>query len=284
MAFPLNRIKASNAPKTEDARFDEANAIFKGQAIEVGQFRSRVDKLTKLLKDLSRAYAKFSADLGAWVGDGAHGSVVESSGQLGSFAQTLDAHLTEQFWPRVDPNFLDPLVAWEREVADVAKLRGARMDACQAFDRDRELQRLAEGAKKPKQADIDKARARTEESHGKYERTNADFIDAVNRLSDKRGASVGDPFRHMFAISCQFIDAVAGCARADIASTAVVVAPEPAAAEAQPAPQAASAQPPAPEPPSQAARCLCRASMSCSQAFETDRERRSGAGSRRLGL
>lgn len=260
MAFLFNRIKASNAPKTEDPRFDEANAIFKGLAIEVGQFRGRVDKLLKLLKDLSGAYLKFSTDLNAWLGEGANPAVLDSSGQLASVARTLDAQVTDQFALSVDPNFLNPLVAWEREVSEVTKLRSVRMEACQTFDRDRELQRLAETAKKPKQAEIDKARAKTEESHGKYERANSEFIEAVNRLNDKRGASVVDPFKHMFAISCQLIDAMAGCGPAEVEPAAVPVSvPAPAGGEGQPTSQRVT-QPPAqsasqarPEWPSQPA-------------------------------
>jgi hypothetical protein len=152
MSFLVDRLKAVNAPKTEDAGYDEACAAFQRHGVRACDFQRRVAKLEKALRQLSGACVRFSGDLGALVsarGEAAHsGAVVAAALQLGQYSDLLDSQAAAFLPARLPPHFLEPLAAYERSVADASKLRAQRARAVADFDRERELLRLAEASRR----------------------------------------------------------------------------------------------------------------------------------------
>jgi hypothetical protein len=207
MSCLVNRIKAVNAPKTEDAHFDEANAAFQSQVIDLAELRESLGVITKSIGRLASTSAKLAEGVSAWLAEGDQESqpYAGAAADLGRYSGACAAQTGEFFEARLAPNFFEPLAAHERRVAEAAKLRTNRGKAVADFDRDRELLRLAETAKKPKQAEIAKARQKCEDSNARYEAANTAFIEAVEQLYGARLALLGDPFKRLFAVFVQFV-------------------------------------------------------------------------------
>jgi hypothetical protein len=197
-----------NAPKTEDSQYEEANSLFQTHSIQLSDLRDPLTQLIKILLQFSVTCTKFSANVNTWLTDGdqlTHSTLGPACDDLARYMAAFESQTGPFFQTRIIPNFFDPLVVYEKSVSEVAKLRSNRSKACSDFDRDRELLRLAETAKKPKQSDIDKARQKCDDSHARYDAANVAFIEAVQQLDVARVKSLGDPFKHLTAVFVQFM-------------------------------------------------------------------------------
>jgi hypothetical protein len=79
------------------------------------------------------------------------------------------------------------------------------MAAVKEYDKSREYLRLLEASKKSKKADIDKARAKAEDLRGKYAAANSEFIREVETFKAACPAKIGDPFKTLITIFCQYV-------------------------------------------------------------------------------
>jgi hypothetical protein len=207
MGFFSKKIKASSAPKTEDLRFDEASALFQTHSLTLSDVRDPIASIVKSLLALGSVCAKFSDDLTILLADGnplPNPKLGETAVAFSRSEQWLRRETAPLFANRVAPNFLDAIAAYEVRFAEVAKLKANRAKAVADFDRDRELVRLAETAKKPKQSDIDKARQKCEDAHARYEASNEAFMKAVLAFEADRVSALMDPFKRLLGIFVQF--------------------------------------------------------------------------------
>jgi hypothetical protein len=212
MSYIVNLIKAANAPKTEDTRFDDASAALQGCAVEPAELRDPLLALVRKLNRLASASTKLSTDIGAWIAEGGqegHPTLGFASALLARVVSEFESQTDPLFASRLAPTFFEPIAAYERAVADVERVRANRAKAVADFDRDRELLRLVEAAKKPKQADIDKARQRCEDSSARYDAANDAFVAAVAQLTAARPATLLLPFKQLLAVWVAYVRRIA---------------------------------------------------------------------------
>jgi hypothetical protein len=200
------KIKGSvNAPKTEDTQYDEARAVFKSHAIDAPRYATSARALAKAIKDLSTVCLKAAADVKDWIDEEAPAQMRSKAMLVYTSATQFDELTTSLVVNRIEPNFVAPVLAYQISVDDLHKIKIARMDAVKEYDKAREYHRLLETAKKPKKADIDKAKIKSDESQQRYAAANQQFIDAVAQFAVTRRTTLGDPFRSLLAIFCQYI-------------------------------------------------------------------------------
>jgi hypothetical protein len=244
MSF-FDAIKAVGAPKTEDPQYNQASELFKSYRIESAKLVGQARSLVKVIEEFAHASVKVSTDASNWIHtvDSENASDLKAQSTLVvAAAQAFETETTNKLALRIDPNFAAGLVAHDNQIAEVAKVREARKAAVREYDKQRELLRQAETAKKPKPDQIEKARAKSDEAKARYEEANVQFLDAVAKLTESRKTSLGDPLKNIIAIFSQFIQ--------HVAPTAQVGAEQPRPApEQKPAEQKSAEQKPVEQKP-----------------------------------
>ena len=187
MSF-LNKLKVTvSAPKTKDEQYDEARLLFKSHALSASKFSSAIKSLVRLCHDLSAACVKASNDYCEWVtAEGPGGEIGAEARRVLLRAQQYDSITNESLLPKVQPHFISHLELYCQEVANIHKMKVERNKLMKEYDKAREMVRLLEAEKKPKQDKIDAAKVRSDECLAKYEAANKLFIDSVYRLNEER--------------------------------------------------------------------------------------------------
>ena len=246
----MSFFKLMNAPKTQDTEYDEARALFKTMSLDPGKFGSSVKSLIRSIQDLSENALKAANNFENWVLESPN-----DAGDVGLESKLILKQVTEFdtltktcLLPKIQPNFLVHLEAYEERVGVIHKMKEERMRAVKEFDKARERLRIAENDKKPKQDKIDKAKAQAEEIGAKYDEANKQFIRSVHGLNEDRKTTLGGPFKSLIAIFCQYLQKIGAGSSANvrmIEAPAVVLKPTP--EPATPPPQEQSYQEPAPQ-------------------------------------
>jgi hypothetical protein len=199
------KIKAVIAPKTEDSQYDEVRTVLLSSSIESEKYLSSLRNLLKHLHEFGRICQKCANDLTIWMTEEAPPQQSLTAKRVTDFARSFDDFTDFSLTHRIEPNFAAPFRVYETAVANLQKLKSQREDARKEFDKNREIQKQLETAKKPKQTEIDKAKVKTEEAQEKYERLNTQFIEEMTLFTEERRISLGDPFRVMIALFCKYI-------------------------------------------------------------------------------
>jgi hypothetical protein len=205
MSF-LAKLQSVNAPKTEDAEYEEARTFFKTcEDLDLKAYGQTVRSLGHSITDLSASFLKFTTAAKAWVDQGAPSDLqakailsTHTATRMNDFAKSL-------IESRIEPVFINPLITYGASRSALAKVKHARMAAVSEYDKAREYLRRLETAKKPKKADLDKARAKTEETKTKYLALNAQFLAETATFREAIPGALGTPFQSMVALFCQYI-------------------------------------------------------------------------------
>ena len=255
----LQKVKVTvSAPKTKDEQYEEARLLFKTHALSASKFSSSIRALVRLSTDLSNACVKASNDYCEWAtSEGAGSEITSEARQVLVRAQQYRDITEECLLPKLQPHFISHLELYEQEVANIHKMKVERNKLMKEYDKARELLRLLENDKKPKPDKIDAARVRSDECLAKYEAANKLFIDSVHRLNEERRKTLGDPFKSLAAIFCQYFTKIGSGSSTSYSFSTPSYTPPPKTeahydppyeATPTPAPVATPTPAPAPEP------------------------------------
>jgi hypothetical protein len=161
-------MKAVMAPKTQDANYEEACAALASYSIKSDKFASSLTALLKQIHELGSIWRKCSDDATKWATEDAPAEDLSAAERIASFSASFDEFTDTSLTYRLEPNFLLPFRAYEASVGELHKLKEQRENARKEFDRDRPIQTQLQNAKKAKQSDIDKAKAKADEAERKY--------------------------------------------------------------------------------------------------------------------
>jgi hypothetical protein len=200
----LARIASFRAPKTQDAEYDAAAAVYATFSIDESRIEGNLQDLVQQITRLSAACVKLAGATVTYFATGAPTDLQDRAARAAEQARSLDSLTGAFLAPRVAAHFIAPLREYDASVAAVHRRKRDRSNALRQFDKQREYVRQIESSKKTKREQLDHARAKRDELKGKYDPINSEWIALVHEFAETRRRTLGDPYRACAALFCQF--------------------------------------------------------------------------------